>query len=61
MTVTFACLCFWLTVFGDRMLEPGHFQFEASLPIIGHFCLPFMSALFFSLPSLGRGMGPDQG
>ena len=34
---------------------------EASFPITGHSCLPGMSAFFFSLPSLGRGRGLDQG
>jgi len=53
--------CVWLLAFGDTMLEPEHFQFVWS------FFSNYRSFLFtwyvccFSLPSLGRGRGLDQG
>lgn len=51
-----------LQYLGTGYWNHGIFSLSEALPITGHSCLPVMSAfLFFSLPSLGRGRGPDQG
>lgn len=64
VTVTFACLCVWLPAFGEqgagtRTFSVCQMRLLCQLQVTPVNLIHLLSCCF-SLPSLGRGRGPDK-